>query len=129
MHVTNHIVSHKFADTLHTLTNDCRTQMSYMERFCNVWSAIVDHDGLWRFCLFTSKTSLIFLHFCNIICKVCLINFQIEEARFYRFCHRKNRVCSKFFHHFVCDHKWGFFVFLGGCHGAVTLVFTKIRSV
>ena len=63
MHITDHIVSHKFANTFHALTDDRRTQMSYMERFCNVWSAIVDHVGLWRFCLFTSKTSFIFLHF------------------------------------------------------------------
>ena len=61
MYVTDDIMTHKLADTFYTFPNNCRTQMSYMERFCNVWSAVVDHDCLWLFYFVTAK-SFIFLH-------------------------------------------------------------------
>ena len=39
-------MSYKTSDTLDALTDDCRTEMSYVKRLGNVWSAIVDNDRL-----------------------------------------------------------------------------------
>ena len=42
MHITNYFVSEITAYTLNTLTYDRRTEMSYVERLGNIWSAVIN---------------------------------------------------------------------------------------
>ena len=50
MNITDHFMSYKATDSLNTFSDDCRTKVSYMKRFCNVWSTVVDDDRLRLFC-------------------------------------------------------------------------------
>ena len=72
MYITNHIVSHEFTDALYTLSDDSRTQVSYMKRLGHIGSAVIHDNRLWIFCCLTPKASLILFHFRNYACKVLL---------------------------------------------------------
>ena len=48
-------IAHETQQTLDALTDDRRTQMSDMQRFCHVWSAVVQDDLLWMLCFFYGK--------------------------------------------------------------------------
>ena len=50
MNITDYFMTYETANSLNTLANDCRTKMSYMKRFCNIWSAVVDDDCFRLFC-------------------------------------------------------------------------------
>lgn len=57
MHITDHVMSHKFADPLDTLSNDSRAQMSDMQWLGNIGPAVIYNNGL-RMCRFvTAKSS------------------------------------------------------------------------
>ena len=46
MYITDYIMSHKSADPLYALADDCRAQMTDMQWLCDIRSAIVHNDGL-----------------------------------------------------------------------------------
>ena len=80
MHITDHMMTHKFADTLYTLTNDCRAKMSDMQRLCDIGSAVIYDNGLRIIRLVTSESALIFLHGSYHRSKVVLAQFQIDKS-------------------------------------------------
>ena len=55
MYIPDHLMAHKTSETFDALTDDRRTQMSDMQRFCHVWSAVVQDDLLWMLCFFYGK--------------------------------------------------------------------------
>ena len=128
MNVTDHLVSHETADSLNALANDGRTKMSYMERLGNVWSAVVDHDGLRLFGCVCTKL-LILLHLFQIICKKLFADFQVDKSGLYHFFHGKYFGICQIAHYVICDHKWCFLISLSSRHGTIALVFAKVRTV
>ena len=62
MYITDHFMTYKTADSFNTFSDDCRAEMTYMERFCNVWSAVINDNCLWLFCCRYGKF-LICCHF------------------------------------------------------------------
>ena len=65
--ITNHFIAHKTGDSLYAFSDDRRTEMSYMQRLCHIWSAIIQHDHLRMFCLLDSEIIRLF-HLIQIIC-------------------------------------------------------------
>ena len=128
MNITNHLMSYETADSLNTFTNNCRTEMTYMKRFGNVRSAVIDYDGLRLFGCVCAKL-LILLHLLQIICKKLFADFQIDKSGLYHFFHGKYFGICQIAHYVICDHKWCFLISLSSRHGTIALVFAKVRTV
>ena len=81
MYITDYFVSYKTADSFNTLSDNCRTKMSYVKRFRNVRSAIINYDCLWLFrCLY--RIFRICSHFFHIICKKLFFHSEIDKSWF-----------------------------------------------
>ena len=102
--------------------------MTYMKRFGNIRSAVIDYDGLRLFGCVCTKL-LVLLHLLQIICKELLADLQVNESRLYHFFHGKDFGVCQVGYYVVSDHKRCFFIGFGSCHGTVALVFAKVRTV
>ena len=72
MNITDHIVTEEFTHALHSLTDNCGTQMTDMKRFCYICTTVIDDDRLTVSGLL--KTQFFFLlHTAKVICKVLRI--------------------------------------------------------
>ena len=58
MHIADHVITQETAHSLDALTDDRRTEMSYMKRFCHIGSAVVHDDGLTSLHFFHAKLVL-----------------------------------------------------------------------
>ena len=70
MYITDYFIARKTLDSLYTLTDYRRAQMSYVKRFCRIGSAVIHDDRLWLFRIFITKL-LCLCHFIDIVCN-CL---------------------------------------------------------
>ena len=66
MHIADHIVAKETSHALYALTDNCRTQMSYMKRFCHIGTAKVYDNGLFLF-RFSQTQLLICCHTVHIV--------------------------------------------------------------
>ena len=128
MNITDHFVSFITQDSLYTLSDDRRTQMSYMQRFCHIRSAVIHHDRLWSLHLFNSQLFTRYHLIEKSRCKGWFY-FQIDKPRIHCFCHFKTVFFLQSCHHVICDHDRCFFVSFCCCHCSVALVFTQIRTI
>ncbi len=128
MHIADHLMSYKAADPLYTLTDDCRTQMTNMKRFCNIGSAVIYHDRLRLFGFFDGQI-LVSLHLQHIVCQIAAGNLHINKARIHCFDRLKHRIILQLRHNIIRNHDRCFFVLFGSCHCTITLILTKVRTV
>ena len=73
VNVTDHLVSDVTGNSLHTFTNNCRTEMSDMKRLCHVRSAVIHNNRLLFLRNFQAKL-LFLLHLCQIVCQKASLN-------------------------------------------------------
>ena len=123
MYITDHLMSYKTSDTLDALTDDRRTEMSYMKRLGNVWSAIIDNDRL-RILGSLNRKLLILCHLIHIFSNKFRFNIQVDKSRLNNFCPGKDLAVCKLYNNIICDHERGFVVCVGSGHSSVTLIFT-----
>ncbi len=106
MHITDHVMSHKFADPLDTLSNDSRAQMSDMQWLGNIGPAVIYNNGL-RMCRFvTAKSSLICFHIADIFRQIGRTYFHIDKSRFYRLYALKQFVFCQRLRNLIRNHEW-----------------------
>ena len=89
MHIADDLMSYKTSDTLDTLADDRRTEMSYVKGFGYVWSAVVDDDRLRVLGSFNGKL-LIFCHLIHIFRNEFRLHIQVDKSRLYNFCSGKD---------------------------------------
>ena len=129
MHITDHVMSHKFADPLDTLSNDSRAQMSDMQWLGNIGPAVIYNNGL-RMCRFvTAKSSLICFHIADIFRQIGRTYFHIDKSRFYRLYALKQFVFCQRLRNLIRNHEWCTLVLLCCSHCSVTLIFTQVRTI
>ena len=128
MNITDNFMSQISSHSLDTLTDDCRTQMSDMQWFCNVWSTVVKNHGLWILCFFHTHF-LTVSHLFQILRHICSGYFQINESRINSFCHLEDFTVGKFCHYIIGDHDRGFMIYFCTCHSTITLIFTQVRPI
>ena len=128
MHIADHFMSCKAGDSLHTLTNDRRPEMSYMQRLCHIRSAIIDHNGLRIFCFFTAHP-FILLHTIQVLTQVLIVHFHIDESRIHRLDFSKHLRSLHCFHNCIGDHDRCLVVLFGCRHGTIALILAQIRSI
>ena len=128
MNITDHIVSHITRNTLYAFSDHGRTQVSDMERFCHIRSAVIDHDLFDLFRFFQTKL-VCFFHLLQIRSKKLRCDITVQKARHNSLNLGKYLAVSKGIRYRICDHDRCFLKLLCQCHGSVTLQFTQIRPV
>ena len=128
VNVTDYLVTCVSKDSLNTLTNYCRTKMSYMKRLSNVWSAII-YD-ICRLVTWHCNAHVLLVEHSNDIasCEVSAY-CDVEESRLNRFNLVKHVVALELLSYFISNDEWSLAIFLGTSHSTITLVLTQVRSV
>ena len=129
MYITDYIMSHKSADPLYALADDCRAQMTDMQWLCDIRSAIVHNDGLRILCLFTAESACILLHLIHIGSQIFRCQLQIQKARLHRFHALKHGISGQTFRNLVRYHKRRTLVLLRCRHSSIALELAQIRAV
>ena len=128
MDISCHLISFIAHDSFHALPDDCRAQVSHMQWFGHIRSAVIDQNRLRCFFLLHTK-HFILRHLLQKLRYKLRFQFQIDKARFYSFCLLKICVLLQMCNHILRYHKRCFMICLGCCHGTVTLIFTQVRAV
>ena len=128
MNIPDHLISFIAQDPFYTLPDDRRTQMTYMQRFCNIRTAVVDHDRLRG--LFILNPQLFFQsHIIQVRCYALFGQLQINKSWFHYIYRLKIFTVLQIRDHFFRDHKRRFLIFLCSRHRSVALIFAQIRAV
>ena len=128
MNISDDFMSPISGNSLYAFPDNSRTQMSHMERFCHIRSAIINDNLLSYRRLFQPKFRT-FLHFPYIVCKKGFLHFQIDKSRRHRIRTGKYYAFLQFLCHIICYYNRCLFIFFGTRHGTVTLIFTQVRPV
>ena len=128
MYVPDHLMPHISADTLDTLSDNCRAQMSDMKRLRHIRTAVINNDSFGLRRLIYREFRILF-HFSQIGCQKLCFHIKINESGLYHLRFRKDRAVLQIFYYILRDHKGGFFVGFGSRHSAVALKFAEIRAV
>ena len=128
MNVAGDLIAAVPADPLQSIADDGRAQVSDVERFCDVRSAVVEDDFLRL--ISRGKTELSFVscrrHFTEVCRKEALFDVEIEEAGLYGFHLGEDgilRIFSELRRDRVRNHERCLVVLLCARHGAVALEF------
>ena len=82
MDISKNLMSHFSRNTFNAFPDNCRTQMSYMQWFCHIRSAVIHNDHLRVLCLLNTKI-FCFFHLVQIICNKCFFQSDIDKSRLY----------------------------------------------
>ena len=128
MNIPDHLISFITQDPFYTLPDDRRTQMTYMQRFCNIRTAVVDHDRLRD--LFILNPQLFFQsHIIQVRCYALFGQLQVDKSWFHYIYQLKIFTVLQIRDHIFRDHKRRFLIFLCSRHRSVALIFAQIRAV
>ena len=85
MDISCYIISFKTDNTFNALSDDRRTKMSDMQRFCHVRSAVINNN-FFRILFFFNTKILICCHLIQILCNNFRCQLQVDKSRIHRFC-------------------------------------------
>ena len=127
MHVTNDVIAEVTLDALDGLADDGRTDVTHMQGFCHVGSAVVNDHG---FGLGFPLQAELFSHShpVQVLSHKFRLQPQVDEAGLYCLHCGESGIFFQTCHNFLCDHQGRFLICLGGPEGAIALIFAQIRT-